>query len=502
MRTVQHKLAEAGFDTHRPPQFLDEGMSAHNTVTEFANQVDLAQYTEAELARCAQAIATAGVTTAVEINRSLAQGTLGKRPLLFKTGTTTLTEKIVTGVNTGGRISGVGHGQYIADDNSNYLNHAMTTLIPGEDFTSTDPLLDTQGSGWNVDAMNFWGATYANWQAGGTRHPLGMKMTNGSSIGTGRMAMTDVMFGYFTVGMQLGDYADSNVDESHFLNTKYKDCTTGVNTRNTQGIGHRWTNSKFYSCGTCFHIEGGGKYEIDGVFAIGDDTVILKIDNYYDATTAANQIGHQNDSYTMNNVMVDAGADDVIILDMLYAQSNDWDSDCNIFINGGHYGAETSATYQFRISAGSTCVVRDFVNVVEDGVRWRQNASATTADSNYRFENCVLNGQTTGEGIFDAANSTGLCNVEVIGCRDEDGTRIPDWKATLTGGSTVVDYSGTTHAIPQFVASAPASANATYSIGDIVYDSTPSAGGHIGWVCYQNDGDSASDWKTFGDITA
>lgn len=39
--------------------------------------------------------------------------------------------------------------------------------------------------------------------------------------------------------------------------------------------------------------------------------------------------------------------------------------------------------------------------------------------------------------------------------------------------------------------------------GDIVYDSTPSAGSFIGWVCTTSGvNGSTSVWKTFGAITA
>ena len=40
----------------------------------------------------------------------------------------------------------------------------------------------------------------------------------------------------------------------------------------------------------------------------------------------------------------------------------------------------------------------------------------------------------------------------------------------------------------------------TFVTGDIIFDSTPSAGGHIGWVCTA--GGTPGTWKTFGSITA
>jgi len=40
----------------------------------------------------------------------------------------------------------------------------------------------------------------------------------------------------------------------------------------------------------------------------------------------------------------------------------------------------------------------------------------------------------------------------------------------------------------------------TWEAGDIIYDSTPSAGGHAGWIC--TTAGSPGTWKTFGNITA
>ena len=40
----------------------------------------------------------------------------------------------------------------------------------------------------------------------------------------------------------------------------------------------------------------------------------------------------------------------------------------------------------------------------------------------------------------------------------------------------------------------------TYAEGDIVWDTSPSAGGHIGWVCVT--AGTPGTWKTFGAITA
>jgi hypothetical protein len=40
----------------------------------------------------------------------------------------------------------------------------------------------------------------------------------------------------------------------------------------------------------------------------------------------------------------------------------------------------------------------------------------------------------------------------------------------------------------------------TWAAGDIVYDTTPSAGGHIGWICVT--AGTPGTWKTFGAITA
>jgi len=40
----------------------------------------------------------------------------------------------------------------------------------------------------------------------------------------------------------------------------------------------------------------------------------------------------------------------------------------------------------------------------------------------------------------------------------------------------------------------------TYLQGDIVYNSAPTAGGNIGWVCTA--GGTPGTWKTFGSIAA
>jgi hypothetical protein len=40
----------------------------------------------------------------------------------------------------------------------------------------------------------------------------------------------------------------------------------------------------------------------------------------------------------------------------------------------------------------------------------------------------------------------------------------------------------------------------TWKVGDIVYDTTPSASGNIGWVCVT--AGSPGTWKSFGTISA
>jgi len=71
--------------------------------------------------------------------------------------------------------------------------------------------------------------------------------------------------------------------------------------------------------------------------------------------------------------------------------------------------------------------------------------------------------------------------------------RLPDlhYQATSTGWGA--------SSVARFIAAA-APAAGTWSQGDIVYNSAPTAGGSIGWVCVT--GGTPGTWKTFGDIAA
>ncbi len=49
-------------------------------------------------------------------------------------------------------------------------------------------------------------------------------------------------------------------------------------------------------------------------------------------------------------------------------------------------------------------------------------------------------------------------------------------------------------------AAAPATNSGYYQVGDIVFNTTPTAGGFVGWVCVT--AGNPGTWKTFGPISA
>jgi len=54
--------------------------------------------------------------------------------------------------------------------------------------------------------------------------------------------------------------------------------------------------------------------------------------------------------------------------------------------------------------------------------------------------------------------------------------------------------------VPTVVYGSAAPTTNTWAVGDIVYDTTPSAGGKIGWVCVT--AGTPGTWKQFGAIDA
>jgi hypothetical protein len=110
----------------------------------------------------------------------------------------------------------------------------------------------------------------------------------------------------------------------------------------------------------------------------------------------------------------------------------------------------------------------------------------------------------SGRGSFD-----GGVSVLHVGALPAAGATYRDTLAAVAGGTGVPDrlyvclkdadgsYNWRPASTPNVAAAAPTTG--TWVVGDIVYNSSPSAGGSVGWVCV--DATGSGTWKEFGPIS-
>lgn len=162
-----------------------------------------------------------------------------------------------------------------------------------------------------------------------------------------------------------------------------------------------------------------------------------------------------------------------------------------------------------QINIGSSESVTDVLiegNHIEGnqnyGIEFQTTVSSSSFDGVYIKNNTIKSNGTY--GIFSAHNGTTITNLQIEGNEfDDHATR----DIRLTGISSLTgvvvrnnrwdkDKTQFDAARDGFNSAAPSAG--TWAVGDIVYDSAPSAAGTIGWVCTV--AGSPGTWKAFGTI--
>lgn len=137
-----------------------------------------------------------------------------------------------------------------------------------------------------------------------------------------------------------------------------------------------------------------------------------------------------------------------------------------------------------------------------------QEANYCTVSGNSSYDNSTLTpGGYCGLYGFDLLNSTITGNTIYQSAGVQNGiifdgnpsnNRVTDNTVAVTGTAYSLNDPANNNYIIDYKGSA-APTTGTFNIGDIVYNSAPTAGGYIGWVCVT--AGTPGTWKTFGAIS-
>lgn len=267
-------------------------------------------------------------------------------------------------------------------------------------------------------------------------------------------------------------------------------------------------------CKTSFTNTGEDGFLIDTGVS-GNEVQSLSIGSYV------------SDGATANNLKLEAGTVDVNI--------------GSIFINNAQ---AVSETYALNIVEGSNVNIGSLtinnatagflLNIREDVRNFNCNTFYTNAagnvyvvrvdggasgEMNMRFGSIVIDDNTKTNGFFRVEGFSGQelhCQIGMFytsaNQRPLNIQALPANAGAITI-ENMVGYTGTNFTgatanniilnLPKprrqlYLSAIPTTG--TFVTGDLIYDSTPSASGHIGWVCTA--GGSPGTWKTFGAISA
>jgi hypothetical protein len=347
---------------------------------------------------------------------------------VYSTGTTTEASPIVLGGNAGNTIRGVSRA-FLAS--SGQTGPDASIVLYDE---SAGALFTTVGPDTRIEHICFAGVDWPHlrdWydQSPPTAEPawsdVGLQVSYISGLATGRVVAENVCWQGFDVGVRLGLTAnDPQCAENDFTSVWFLDCGTAVQSVNTQSMGNRFNTIRANACDKIFHFQGGGKFVCDGLFTATASTTILHID----PTGSPQTIGHNNASFEIRDLWLDAQAVNPMILQI---EEEDYGSG-RVELDGGHLSSSEAYTQPiFQLAGNISVTIRDYAYLRSDFIVF-DNATHTTR---LFIENCCIVGSAI--DLFKLEECTGQIIVTIRDCYDATGQPIRGMnKRTLTGTQT------------------------------------------------------------------
>jgi len=350
------------------------------------------------------------------------------------------------------------------------------TYIRATTLSTTPALLSSAVSGNNINAyidlrdFSVWG-------------PGSGTTSDGIHFAAWASNIVGVQVKNFRYGIYLGNETSTvNIVETTIERCKIHECVDGIypaRPSSSSVTDIRILNNTINACSNaCMNIRNSGGYQIIGnnlynadnlirINPIGNNTVISS--NYFgecERTPLYMVAGTSSNSTSLvinDNVFKEANRSN--------EASNPYDASLITLYNGGGSGDLDTVIVQGN-------VLRETVGYANHGI--------------YLFGtiNNLMIGPNTWEGTF---------TVSTIRFPSGDVSHITIDEPSLGYGLTP-SKTWSKDIVPTVVYGSAAPTTNTWAVGDIVYDTTPSAGGKIGWVCVT--AGTPGTWKQFGAIDA
>jgi hypothetical protein len=207
----------------------------------------------------------------------------------------------------------------------------------------------------------------------------------------------------------------------------FEGCPTAIRIVPAMALGHYFSMIRTSNCDTIFHIEGGGKLLVDGLFTATANTTLIKLSPHKGG------VGHNNASYEFRHVFLDREAKSTVVCDM-----TDWNYGGSLVFNRGKitYQGERRADGSrtgyggpaFKLAGNASVTIRDYDHLQPGMIVWNNARYVTRV----LIENSCILGDG-GMAVFNTDNSTGDLRVLISRCYTADGTSIPDVSTVIHG---------------------------------------------------------------------